>query len=86
MHYKNKRPASVGDPVVIKDYRCDAQGPSVTVGLLVDVVPGAETCNGIVAIAGRSKEANVNLGEVYHAQDAFEAAFFFERLQLPRLI
>ena len=43
MHYKNGREAKIGDRVIGKDVY-----GKVLAGILIEVVPGTDTCNGYV--------------------------------------
>lgn len=52
-HYKNGKPANEGDLVII----ANPQAVPVTLGVLVQITPGTETCNGqIIPIARQYKD------------------------------
>ena len=63
MHYKNGRPARVGDFVVGKDYN----GTPVS-GVVVRTVEGATSCN--LYLAPSSPTVCVTAGECVHLDDA----------------
>jgi hypothetical protein len=69
MHYKNGREAKEGDPVIAKVYN------GFRAGTISQLNPNATTCNGTLtrAIVGGVQSESVNLGELYHAEDAFAA-------------
>ena len=72
MHYKNGREAKFGDIVA---------GPSpyssggYIAGMLYNLNPGAETCNGngAVPIPGGCEHPTVNVGEMLHIDDLIRA-------------
>lgn len=71
MHFKNKRPAQNGDPVIAKNY----QG-KVVVGSIFNLNPGSQTCNCDVAViipGGTQVLTCQTVGQLYHAEDALAA-------------
>lgn len=70
MHYKNGRPATEGDPVILRNY------DGVTVGKIHSLNAQSDKCNCIVAevtMGGVQQLTCMTVGEMYHAADAFES-------------
>ena len=74
MHYKNGREAQEGDPVIGETFK----GSGVFIaGTIHSLSPGsASTCNCTVAVVvpgGVNQMTCRNVGDYYHAADAFKA-------------
>ena len=68
MHYKNGREAKVGDQVVGRDC-CNR----VLAGVLVEITPGTNTCNGrVIQQAAIDTSPFVTLSECVNANDIME--------------
>ena len=68
MHYKNGREAKLGDPVICKDNL-----GAITVGK-ISSISASSTCNAnvvTVIMGGIETLSCRTLGEMYHAEDAF---------------
>ena len=80
MHYRNQRPAHVGDAVIGKVYNT----PGVIVGQMVAITPGSTTCNCTVALIGNAaqpvKTDYSQCDYLYLADDAYDA---IEALRQP---
>jgi hypothetical protein len=71
MHFKNKREARNGDPVICRGYN-----GQITVGKIHSLAPGQDTCNCTVAevvMGGVNQLTCQTVGHLYHAEDAFTA-------------
>lgn len=73
MHYKNGREAKLGDSVIYRTYQGGKTVP--TAGVIHSLNPGASSCNGVITCVafGGVSSTSVNVGEGYHAEDAFNA-------------
>jgi len=71
MHYRNGREAKEGDFVIGKFGWPEA----VRAGMIHSLNPGATSCNGMVTypIPGQTTMASVTVGDLVHAEDAFNA-------------
>ena len=67
MHYKNGREAKNGDLVIGKS---EYQNAPVMSGLLIDINPGATSCNGQLLRPGGAIQTCVTVGDFFHAEDA----------------
>jgi hypothetical protein len=68
MHYKNGREAKDGDQVIGKGWTGD-----VITGRIIDLNPGATSCNcTVVSVLGEPIRCQT-VGELYHAADALRA-------------
>lgn len=75
MHYKNGREAKGGDPVVSiapLGTGCGATPPLT--GFLVNLMPGAESCNAQLATPGLQYFPTVTVGDCLHIDDIRAAA------------
>lgn len=82
MHYKNNRLAKEGDPVICKDYNGE-----ITVGKIHSLIATTDKCNCTVAevvMGGVNQLTCRTIGEMYHAQDAFDSFDF--RLRTSPLV
>ncbi|HLL28551.1 MAG TPA: hypothetical protein VKT73_12985 [Xanthobacteraceae bacterium] len=67
MHYKNGRPAKIGDKVVLIP-----QYGSPVIGILYDAVEGNDYCNGRIAPIAPN-DPSPNLKECLHLDDLLKA-------------
>lgn len=71
MHYKNGREAKEFDPVIYQD----EYTKEVKVGKIFQLNSGSETCNCnvTVIIPGGVQQECKTVGELYHAENSFQA-------------
>lgn len=67
MHYKNGREAKVGDKVIIP------RGNDSFIGVVVELLPGAETCN-LYAVPLRDVQLADSCKDCVHLEDALSVS------------
>lgn len=75
MHYKNGRPAKIGDQIVFKPY--DAV---IRAGVVAAAAPGSSTCNLTVVTIGGDVYSSVTASEAVHGDDAMSPAPYVDEV------
>ena len=66
MHYKNFRLARLGDLVIFKSW-----DGNIKSGVLSSANAGSTSCNGMVTTPLSAQPESVNIGDLYHVEDAY---------------
>lgn len=81
MHYKNGRPAQVGDLAIGRD-----TGGTICAGTVQEIIPGSDTCNAYIVDTTGSVRSLVSLKDLVHVEDAVIACdnWFKEQAEPPQ--